>query len=127
LIVLVFLKGFILVEVNHSIGAADLASTAADAQLGVMHGEAILGLMHCRGRAIRDARGVFAVVAQSWNVPVFGVGETARRFDDVIRPGEAIWHVVFALASDVTCRAAYTLVEVNHHSVTFISHQISPY
>ena len=110
--------GFLPVEVNHAVGTIKFTVLAADAFVGIMHGDAAVQFVHGFGRTTPDAGGILAVIAQRWNIMISNIRKRAYRLGDLVGPVDAVGHIVFVSAGDAAGAASDTALQVDDHGIS---------
>jgi hypothetical protein len=102
------LMGLAPVKVDHPIGTVKFTVLAADALVGIMHGDAVVQFVHGSCRATPDTRCIFTMIAKGWNIMVAHIGKRAPGFGDFVGPVDAVGHIVFVSAGNAAGAAPDT-------------------
>jgi len=102
------LMGLAPVKVDHPIGTVKFTVLAADALVGIMHGDAVVQFVHGFCRTPPGAGGICAVIAKRGNIMIAHIGKRPPRFGDFVGPVDAVGHIVFVSASNAAGAAPNT-------------------
>jgi hypothetical protein len=86
------------VKVDHPIGTVKFTVLAANALVGIMHGDAVVQFVHGCCRTASDTRCIFAMIAKRRNIMVAHIGKRTAGFSDFVGPVDAVGHIVFVSA-----------------------------